>query len=258
MSEVDLRSINDIKTYRQKLETFRSYVAINVPTSWFRNYLDPSSAIVLNDGKVLYPFNAETDETQEKNDAKAELKAKFNKYSEELRKNETFGTNGTYTVLGKEQSSALSFDVNYDMLIPDSLTLDDIDFEKTFIRQKNFVPNQSELNTFKRQFAVNFELGEDYVNQELELIQGDVTFYFFGENNDSPTYFNGSFLSKMDILEQQLNVMSERIEKELSEALSEKIEDPQTGLGFKPTIRNVVGDINGQCGCVLSFDGRYS
>lgn len=240
MSEVDLRSINDIKTYRQTLEIFRSYVAINVPASWFRNYLDPSSAIVLNDGKVLYTFNAETDETQEKIDAKAELKAKFKKYSEELRNNETFGTNGTYTVLGKEQSSALSFDVNYDMLIPDSLTLDDIDFEKTFIRQKNFVPNQSDLNTFKTQFAVNFELGEDYVNAELELIQGDVTFYFFGENNDSPTYFNGSFLSKMDILEQQFNVMSERIEKELSEALAEKIEDPQTGLGFKPTIRNVV------------------
>ena len=240
MSEVDLRSINDIKTYRDTLESFRSFVALNVPTSWFRKYLDPSSAIVLNDQKVMYTFNAQTEETQEREDAKAELKQRFENYIEKLRLNETFGDEGTYTVLGEEKSSALSFSVGYDTLIPDSLTLEDIDFEKTFIRQKNFPPTQSELETFKQQFRVNFELGEDYITENLELVEGEITFYFFGENNEIQSYEYGSFLKILDDLQDQFDRMSEQIEKELSLALAEKIEDPQTGLGFKPTIRNVV------------------
>ena len=240
LSQVDLRAINDIKTYRDLIETFRSYVAFNVPTSWFRTYLSPSTAVVLNDNKVMYTFNAQTDEAQERTDAKALLKAQMDKYIGKLRSNETFGDNGTYTVMGEEKKSALSFSVNYDDLIPDNLSLEDINFEKTFIRQKNFTPLQSELEQFKLEFATNFELGEDYVNAQGQIIQGESTYYFFGDNDEDQSYFKDSFLGKLNKLQDQFDRMSEKIEKELSEALAEKIEDPQTGLGFKPTIRNVV------------------
>ena len=142
--------------------------------------------------------------------------------------------------MGEEKKSALSFSVNYDDLIPDNLSLEDINFEKTFIRQKNFTPLQSELEQFKLEFATNFELGEDYVNAQGQIIQGESTYYFFGDNDEDQSYFKDSFLGKLNKLQDQFDRMSEKIEKELSEALAEKIEDPQTGLGFKPTIRNVV------------------
>ena len=172
--------------------------------------------------------------------------------------NATFGTDGTYQINGKKQSSALSFDID---VTDFTVTLDpnnieqQIDINKS-IRLSKGISSPTTADTVSFLANLNLDLitqGYKFDSQTKEIIPDTNTMYFkFGTRFQSSKFVKDSFLNTLADLESRFGKLEEKIERQLSDALLEKIESSETGLGFKPTIRNIMAVI------MASVDGFYS
>ena len=243
----DLTVLNDIDDYRKTLFDYRAYVTSFSKGSWAYLYLDPVNRFVSDKGIIYYTFKKEINDSNEKIEkAFADLRAKIEKYNDTLNENVTFGEDGTFEVksMKVEKASKISTAQAFQFTIGDILKdLDPeiIDYEKTFILQKGFVPTITELATFSAATIANFNFDEIVLDATtLEVRSEGGSYFSFGQLNNSTSNYKNSFLYRFDELEQKFSKNAESIETILSEALSQKIENPEGGLGFKPTIKNVM------------------
>jgi len=239
-SKEDLSVLNDIKEYRIDVRNYRDYVTTFRNTRWPYEYLDIRKQFVTKDGMLLYGLKKVDDSLQAQEDARSVLVSKINEFNQKLNNNATFGEDGQYTILGKKKSSSIPVSIGIDDL-EFSLLFENIDLEKTYTLQKNATPTEADLVAFSAETVIYLELQNLYYNKDLtpsdELSS---KFYGFGQIVDSNKTVNGSFLKKINKIEQIFTDKEENIKKELSTALAQKIENPEGGLGFKPTIRNVM------------------
>lgn len=240
-SKEDLSVLNDIKSYRNTLNQYREYITLFRSKRWPFENLDVGKTFVDNEGNLYYGLKKGVDGLQGQESAQALLDAKINEYNNTLTTNATFGDEGTYSILGKEQSSNIPVTISSSDLMFD-LEYDDLNLEKTYELQKRATPTEIELTKFSAETLSYFEIKDKYYNKDLTVDEElSSKFYGFGQVSGSQKTLPGSFLNKLDKIERIYTDKAESIQKELSTALAQKIESPDGGLGFKPTIRNVMG-----------------
>ena len=254
----DLTVLNDIDEYRETLQKYKADITSFSKGTWSNKYLDPSNKFVDSNGIVYYVFKKDIASSKEKQqEAFAILRADFEKYNTALNENVTFGENGSFEVKSlkvekaKKISSAQAFQFEIGDILK-SLDPKTIDFEKTFIIQKGSNPTQQELATFSATTFASLNLNEIVLDATtLEIRSEGTSFFSFGQINQTTDNYRNSFLDRFNKLEESFNKNAGDIETILSVALSQKIENPEGGLGFKPTIRNVMAYL------MVSVDAFY-
>lgn len=247
-SKEDMSVLNDIVTFQTDIKNYRKSIFTNVSGSWFNKYIDTSEIYVTNDTKssVLYGFKKEFDEDARKG-ALSELKGEVLKGNKKLKESPTFYDPGKYTIEGKDYESQIAINIKPNNLVEQILDPSVIDYKKTYIRRKGNEPTDEELSIFENKIRASFELtSKEYsINENGDIVEDEVgtTLIKFGETLNADNFQNGTFLAKLKKIEDSFERNRKDIEKRLSEALSKKIISSDVGLGFNPTVNNVLAVI---------------
>lgn len=233
----NLTPLTDCEGYQTALNDFSKKVYYGTG-SWFDKYIDKINFLVLNDKNKtkLYQFKEEfKNKNKQEQTVIPELKKLIQEYQDILENNETLGKNGKYTIGNKVKKTSIPFNINYNIFVVDGQTEPlDIDYREAYIQSKGEEPNDAQLDLFEAEAKKNNKFGGTNVQiKDGELIP--ITNYFIFEGE-------GYFLGLVDEMGKKLKTIREEIETDLTNALSNLIEN-DSGLGFIPNIRNVLAVI---------------
>jgi hypothetical protein len=159
------------------------------------------------------------------------LKSLIDNYNSKLNSNVTFGVNGQYVIAGKTYKSKMpKVEISYQNNIEVKLNNDSVDFKKTYFERFGKQSTDSsqidalktELNSLVKSSAV------------IDNLTNKITYQFFKFEGD------GSFTKIIEKQQNLLNSQINEIQSELTKILSERLTKKDGGLGFKPTIKNVI------------------
>ena len=244
----DMSVLNNVVSYESDINKYRRSIYPDVGENWFHQYIDATSIYVLNDTKAstLYGLKKELDE-QGRRTAISKLQILIDEGNKELMNNPTFYNPGNYEIEGKTYPAKISVDIKTSDLIKDVTDPSIIDYKSTYIRRNGNEPTDEQLKKFeldiRAEFAVSnksYKVGPDGSLTETKNPSVLIT---FGNVIKDKNFQNGSFLSKLGKIENNFKTKRENIEIQLSEALSKKIISSDIGLGFNPTINNVLAVI---------------
>ena len=229
-TKADLEPLTNIRTYKENLKNYFDEVR-GSQNSWFNTFLNPRP-IVLNDKSLVYTFKENLDAAA-KNAAEGKLEEIINRYNELLKNNET---------LGNKSKTEIKYDISYKMIKKD-VNFNLINWEETTKQQTGIISPTYEntrkvIEKYKDLFKLTFDtetMNIGISNVSLPKTIVPPSFYVFdGEQRFDKT------ISRIDA---EANKKLSEYENLLTEQLAKKIEDSATGIGFKPTIRNIIGVI---------------
>lgn len=247
-SKEDMSVLTDIVNFQRDIKTYRSTIYPNITDNWFSKYIDPADKYILNDGKssVLYGFKKELDGNARK-DALAELKGLIESGNKKLKQSPTFYDPGNYTIEGKKYESQITVNIKPNNLIKQIFDPNDFDYKKTYTVTKGSEPTDEELQIFENKIRAEFQLtNKEYritPSGDIEETEVGITLVKFGDVLKGGNFQVNSFLAKLKKIEDSFGEKKKTIEKRLSEALAKKIVSSDVGLGFNPTINNVLAVI---------------
>ena len=229
----NLDALTNCSKYQTQVGNFRGEVLTYQGSSWFNKYMDTENAFITNDGQKVYTFKKEYNQTK-RQDAKNELKKIVEKYNEILNKNETLGNPGSYTINGEKKVVELGNKVNYNDFIVTDLKVEDFELLETYRQRKKITGdvNQTQLDLFR----IELEKENIVSNSSIKLEDGQpvlITDYFVFEGLKR---FDGIINEMLKSAKDNRNT----IEEDLTQALSEQLQNKSNGIGFVPTIRNVL------------------
>ena len=244
----NLQPLKDISDYENTLTSYVSSIYKNTNNSWFTKYVDTKSFIISKkfNNPIFFQFKKELN-IQTKIDAIEELKTIIDENNKKLNSNPTFGKDGKYDINGKTKTTNIPINIKIDNIIVSNLPTSDIDFEKTYTLQTGN-GNPQGLEDFKTQLIerLNGPTSYNVDLNNLNNIQEDVlekVFIFFGDTQQTNTPLTNSFLGLINEINNKFNSLKEQIEQDISIELSKKIKDIDTGIGFEPTIQNMLAVI---------------
>ena len=268
----NLDPLTDIETYENQLLELRKKVYMNRKTSWFETYMDLENYLVLknpNNGNLrsvvpartdalLNKFNVTKDNSKntdifvytfkptiktpsDRQNARDQLKQIVEEYTNLLKSNPTLGESGKYVVNKKTTNSTVSIPNDFKYKIFEiSVTKTDVDLDKTY---QVLNKTKKQLDDDEREkFAAELEtkgILKNSLNSTLTLKDGSsepVNEYFYYEGLNS-------FSDRLDKIETDAKNWRKQIEDDLSKALAEVLQSNDKGIGFEPTIRNVLAII---------------
>jgi hypothetical protein len=224
-SKTNLDVLNDLKNYAETLLSYQQNVFYFAGTDggWARKYLDFDNPFVMKlksgqDETVrVYQFKKEYESAQSQQTALTELSGLVKKYNKALLDNKT---------LGDGKPNSIPVDIKLDLTkIQQSTfyysgTISDVDLQKTYSLRNN--------------------------NKELPA-EGSVEFNTFITNqfnSGTKFYFEGtySFINLTNKISENYQTKKQKVEEELTKELTDQIKKSTDdgGLGFAPTIRNVL------------------
>jgi hypothetical protein len=249
--QADFTPLSDVDTYFKLVTKFSDDVSSPVEDSWFRKYVDVNLPFILKPktannqtGVKTWIYNTATrDNPQKRIDAYNELRQLVTEYETQLLKNKTLGENGSFTIDGVKQGSQINVVKN--IKVSPSTTLyvsedtfrkaiseDDIDWYETFVARNNREPGTGEKEILKTQSRLFF-IPLETQGENQQILQPTFNFVFDGKGN-----FSDVISKTFDEISKQ----KEKIVAALTAFLAKKIEGPN-GLGFKPTMRNIMAMI---------------
>jgi len=214
--------LTNIRNYKEILKQYFSSVR-GANVSWFNTYLDPKPIILNNTNERIYVFKKL--EPKAKNDAIELLKTYVTKFNKALAENATLGDNGESPI-----PNPIKY-VNLTIELADGA----INWKETVrVQTGKALPTEDDINALKEQI---YQTKIPIV--ELKDVNGTKT-----PEVVPPTYFifegNNRFDSQISLLETNANKKLSEYESLISAELLRKIEDTSTGLGFTPTVRNMI------------------
>ncbi len=217
-SKVDVGPLTDARLYKSDLANYYKSVRSNAG-SWFNIYMNPKAFYLKGSAESVYRLKDEYANDAEKALlAISKLKNYIDDFNGRLSNNESFGKNSSYNI-----NNPINFD--YFVLNIDPLT--QIDWETSYTSQTGKIsPTEAEYLSYRNKFSIKNLIFQDKVIPQW--------FKFDGIN---------SFSSTINSIEAQFNSKLSQIETSISLDLSKKIEDNKTGIGFKPTVRNIIAVI---------------
>lgn len=247
----DMTILNDTKSYYSTIQDFRNAIFGNITENWSSEYIDTNSPVVIKNKPIIYPFKkdlgANTDRISNIRKAISKLSSIIEKYNTNLNENPTYGEEGECEINGEIISNSLSSKIKTDNLLFELTNpTEEVDFEETFILRNRKTPTEQELTEFKAKFIIDFQKNSFYIDKKTLQVQENTeekTYVTFGSNNVTKDLSQNSFLQLLQDLEGRFNSRKLIVEEKLTQALSEKIKSPDVGLGFNPTIKNVMAVI---------------
>jgi hypothetical protein len=231
----NLDPLTNLDTYAGYLLDYQKDVFYTLKESWFYEFMDTENYYILNKtGQKIYTFKKNLD-LQKKANAISKLNGLIEKYNTLLNENETCGNvngKGSYTINGKVTKCSIPNNIKYE-IFPKKMTIDDINVVETYkSRKNNNQPTDEELTKFKKELVDN----STFNNLEI-TIKG-------GSKQISYQYFVfegvGSFIDLVDKMDKVLKTKRDEIQDELTKALATLLESKDNGIGFVPSIRNVL------------------
>ena len=215
--------LSNIRTYKEILKQYFSSVR-GANVSWFNTYLDPKPIILNNANQRVYVFKKLG--IKEKNDAIELLKSYVTKFNKALAENATLGSNG---------ESPIPNPIKYDNFIINPLADGAINWKETVrVQTGKQTPTDDDINALKEQiYQTNIPVVAVNKVDGKEIPEVVNTTYFIFEGNNR-------FDSQISLLETNANKKLSEYESSISAELLRKIEDTSTGLGFTPTVRNMI------------------
>jgi hypothetical protein len=238
----DFAVLNDVQSYRDIVEELKKTVYTDI----LPKYLDTSNYIIYN-GEIYYSFKNNLDfDTRER--VKTDIDVEIKGAVENLKKNASFGENGEYYI-GSEKFENQYIDVKLSssMILTEFLytNLSNDDYSKTLAAKINRPPTEDELILYKTQITKDFELTSQRLNVNTNALEDTTPILFkYGETQiGSTTYITDSFLWSIENILSTLKSKEEEINQTFSEQLAIQLIEDNAGLGFVPTIRNVMAII---------------
>ena len=219
----NLGVLTEVNNYTNSLLNYQQSIYTYLTTSWFALFMDTKEPIITKNGEKLYLFSP-TLTVENRLKWSSELNGRIQKFNTQLNSNSVFGTTpGTYTVGGTSYPSRIAFKITETTFIRKINPETDIDWEKTYTFKNpttsNTVFNEEKFRTYK----------EGKIRQ-LEPYTGN--FFYF----DGP----GSFMFITNKMSKQAQSFKKEIEDRIMNNLKNQFNNKQYGLGFIPTIRNIL------------------
>jgi hypothetical protein len=223
--KTEVESLTNIRNYKGILtQYFNRIRAAN--NSWFNTYLNPKP-IVLTGNKNVYIFKDL--EQKVKDTAISELQSNIVEYNSSLAENPTLGAKGVTSIPNPIKSNMI-------VIVPPPIT--EIDWRET-TRIQTGIANPTTEDILKVQ--------NTYAYLWKPVIQETTTNGKKTYNETPQKWFvfegDGRFDKEINLLETQANKKLSDYESKISAALLRKIEDTATGIGFTPTVRNIIAVI---------------
>ena len=225
--KTEVESLTNIRNYKGILtQYFNSVRGAN--TSWFNTYLDPNP-VVLTNGNNVYFFKEL--EQKVKDAAITLLQENITRFNKSLAENPTLGSKGLTPIPNPIEDK---------MIVIEPPQTTDVNWtETTRIRTGIVLPTITDENNIKASiFEKSFKATTLEQSKPESLVPDKVVsqkcFIFEGE---------GRFDKQIALLETQANKKLSEYESDISAKLLRKIEDKATGIGFKPTVRNIIAVI---------------
>ena len=232
--KVEVEPLTNIRNYKSILTQYFNTI-IGPNNSWFEIYMNPLP-IVLYSGKKIYFFKELSRGV--KNEAITQLQKDIIEFNKALAENKTLGTTG---------ESPIPNPINFDTLKFDTLTSSQIDWRET-------TRIQTEISNPTTQDELNLKSRLSFLFQPIELevatnpVGAIATLASLANAKLVPQEFfifegEGRFDKEIALLDTQASKKLSEFESEITALLLRKIEDTDVGLGFKPTVRNMIAVI---------------
>lgn len=241
----NLEPLNNVQDYEKKLKEYQGFV-VTYQDSWKRKYMDNDNFYVSKvSGEKLYSFKKEYGPA-DREVPLSELKKLITEYNEILNKNKTVGTNGSYEINGKKENCSIPNNITYDMFLETIQNSEDIDLQKTLnqrpVKKKD---NDLALSQLQAELLSNMLFNAGKIELKDGEIEPVITYYKFGDLNEEQSAIPAfrTYLGEVNRMFKDVKAYREKIQDELTKALSEKIETKDNGIGFVPTVRNVLSVI---------------
>ena len=222
--KAEVEPLTNVRNYKGILTQYFANVR-GSNSSWFNTYLNTKPIYLINGTKV-YVFNTTNEAT--KTEALSLLDSNIKKFNEALAGNTTLGIKGT---------SPIPNPIKLNMIVIEPPIDSQIDwYQTTRIQTNSNTPTEEMVEQVKSNYSGitnNIEVVDVNGKKSYRLSQ-EKWFIFEGD---------GKFDSTISSLETQANKKLSEYESIITEALLRKIEDKDTGLGFKPTVRNMIAVI---------------
>ena len=207
--------LTNIRNYKEILKQYFSAIR-GTNISWFNTYIDPKPIVLNNTNEKVYVYKKLT--LGEKETAGKLLESYVDKFNKALSENETLGKNGESPIPNPIKFNTLKIDPPVDGAI---------NWKETVRLQTGKVlPTEDDINAFKEQL---YQTKLPVISKSEVLAPS--FFIFEGTNR-----FDG----QISLLETDANKKLSEYESSISAELLRKIEDTDSGLGFKPTVRNMI------------------
>lgn len=255
--QVDFSPLSDVQTYVKLLTEFYNDIFSDSSTSWFGVHLDRAKPFVLKstkdktqNGILTYVFNDNIlGNSQAEIDAYVKLKQLVVGFKEQLNKNKTLGTQGSYTIAGVTYTNSkikkidnifvndpLTSIDNQQQLKPDtfrkSITSSEIDWKQTYILRNKVEPTDLQVELLEKEEGQKYFRTQAFKVSDVELYP---TFNFVFQGA-------GNFEDLINQITNEVNDVKQNIVGLLSAFLERQIEKPEV-LGFRPSIRNIMAMI---------------
>jgi hypothetical protein len=209
--KTNLNVLNDLNDYTTQLTEYEGYVFFYTPDSWMKTYLDQTNVYILKDsGNYVYQWKKEYRDDRAKQVAPLnELNGYITKFNLALANNKTLGVN---------QPNYIPNKIDLQSCITKS-KFDDININKTYyIRTNKELPgNPSEVSAFTKTLRAEFQKNRN--------------FQFDGK---------GYFLDFTKSMQQKYQTVRQKIEEGLTAQLADQMSNNSSGIGFTPTMRNIL------------------
>ena len=242
----NLSPLNDVQEYEKKLKEYQGNVA-TYQTSWKQKYMDNDNFYVSKTtGTKLYSFKKEFNDQQKREVALAELKQIITEYNEILNKNKTVGIDGSYQINGDIKYSSIPNNISFDMFVEIIDNPEDVDLQKTVNQRRNKKQlTNNEVSQLQAELTSNMTFNSGKIQMKDGGVVPQYTYYKFGDLNEEASQIPllRTFLGEVNRMFKDLKAYREKIQDELTKALTEKIQSKDNGIGFVPTVRNVLSVI---------------
>jgi len=217
--KAEVESLTNIRTYKEYLQEY--FNEIRGDNSWFSKYLNPRPIILTNNSGKIYVFN--NIDLKDKDDAIERLKNDIKVFNQYLAGNPTLGDAGP---------SKIPNPIKYDTIVFTSPSKEQIDWAATTTQQTG-IPNPTEVQKQK--------VIDSYSGLFTPVVAID-------KNNNAvdvrPKFFifegDGRFDKTIASIDSQATKKLQEYEADISAKLLKKLEDRTKGLGFRPTVRNMM------------------
>ncbi len=213
--------------------------------SWFSTYMDLKNPFIVTENDVDYEvYTFKADQVENSVTAYSVLEEIVSRNNQILSNNPTFGAEGT-----KE----IKVPVTLSSLIMPTLSISEINIVKTLtVRNNGTPPTQEEIDNFGTELGLIFANANSLLDIEISP--------FYRLDGD------GYFANLSEKIRQDLKSNENEIEESLSEEL-DIILQSNSGIGFKPTVKNVLAVVMASAEAFLlllddvhvkAFDNRNS
>jgi hypothetical protein len=249
----NMTPLTNLNEYQKTIDNYRKDVFTAVNGSWFSENMDNEKYLVLTNKTKIYTYKKEITDTK---GAKSKLEETIlKKYNDILNGNKTVGQNGSYKIGGKGQKSTTikcEITIN-DFIVKDVIIDSDVDWVETYIvwkKSKKILDKESEeIKNFKKEVQEsNIFNTIQTVKQNGQKERAKDWFVFQGPASTKDPLAkiklpSKTFDDKINDISKKLKEYKEKIETDLTEALSDLLQNKNSGLGFIPNIRNVLAVI---------------